>query len=107
MNTPALVPCLLALCAPAVNAQNPPKPAVADPLEAQAPVPPAVAPSPLAQYRRHSAVEVKPGAWRAANDTVNRVGGWRTYAREAPAPGADTAPAADAAAKPAPPAHKH
>ena len=42
-------------------------------------------------YTRHSDTPV--GPWREVNDTVQRVGGWRAYAREAAAPG----PAASAA----------
>jgi hypothetical protein len=35
-------------------------------------------------YTRHSDTAV--GPWRAVNDTVQRAGGWRAYAREAAAP---------------------
>jgi hypothetical protein len=35
-------------------------------------------------YTRHSDTPV--GPWREVNDTVQRVGGWRAYAREAAAP---------------------
>ncbi len=76
----------------------------ADPLQANADVPPAPTPTPFAQYRPHTSVAVQAGAWRAANEQANRVGGWRTYAREAqaqaPAPGG-------AATAPPPAAHKH
>jgi hypothetical protein len=46
------------------------------------------------------------GSWREANDTVNRIGGWRAYAREAkppesPPPAANGTAAAVAPAKPA------
>ena len=76
----------------------------ADPLQASADVPLAHAPAPFAQYRPHTSVTVQPAAWRAANEQVNRVGGWRTYAREAQAP----APApGGAASSPPPAAHKH
>lgn len=47
--------------------------------------------------------DVKPQSWKAANDTVGRIGGWRAYAREAaeaPAPGA-AAPASAAVPAPA------
>ena len=90
MNIPALMACLLAASAAAASAQVAPTPTAADPLQAQAVVPPAAALSPLAHYRRHSPVVMQPGAWRAANDTVSRVGGWRTYAREAQTPAAGT-----------------
>jgi hypothetical protein len=47
----------------------------------------------------------KLGSWREANDTVARIGGWRTYLKEsqtpdAAAPGATNVPAAPAAAAP-------
>lgn len=61
-----------------------------DPLDARAAVPPVAHVSPLAVYRR--AGELSVGSWREANDTVTRIGGWRTYAREAAAPAA-SAPA--------------
>jgi len=62
-----------------------------DPLDPQAVVPAPVYRSALDGYRRHS--DAKPTPWRQANDTVERIGGWRTYAREAnaPAPGASAA----------------
>jgi hypothetical protein len=41
--------------------------------------------------------------WKQANETVNRIGGWRTYLREAQQPDpAPTAPAGRAASAPAP-----
>lgn len=69
----------------------------ADPLDPQARVPAATYPSPLAGYRRLG--EDKPVSWKAANETVHRIGGWRAYAREAQAP--DAAPAAGARGAPA------
>ena len=33
----------------------------------------------------------KPGSWRDANDTVNRIGGWRSYLKEAQEPDAKPA----------------
>lgn len=56
----------------------------ADPLDASAAVPPLVFQSTLAAYQRHAEQPV--GSWREANDTVNRIGGWRAYAREARQP---------------------
>jgi hypothetical protein len=46
------------------------------------------------------------GSWREANDTVNRIGGWRAYAREAkqpqsPPPATTGTPAPMAPGKPA------
>jgi hypothetical protein len=77
------------------------------PLDAQAATPPLVHRSALASYRKLTA-ESPPVAWRAANDTVERVGGWRALAREANAPEpAASAPApaeaAPRATRPAPP----
>ncbi len=57
---------------------------------AQAEVPAAQYRSAFAGYRRHA--EAAPTAWKDANDTVTRIGGWRAYAREAAAPAA-SAPA--------------
>jgi hypothetical protein len=63
----------------------------ADPLDPQARVPAATYSSPLATYRRLG--DDTPVSWKAANETVNRIGGWRAYAREAQQPD----PAASAA----------
>lgn len=69
------------------NAQRP------DPLNPKAEVPPAAYKSALGSYR--PAGEVKVGSWRDANDTVTRIGGWRTYTREANQPeGAAATPTA-------------
>lgn len=52
-----------------------------DPMDPTAPVPPLHWRSSLSAY---PAWRDEPlGDWRAANDTVGRVGGWRAYAREA------------------------
>lgn len=72
----------------------PPK---ADPLDAKASVPRVVYQSSLARYQRYAEQPV--GSWREANETVNRIGGWRAYAREASqadAPAASSTPAAPA-----------
>jgi hypothetical protein len=61
-----------------------------DPLNALAVVPAVVHSSAFAGYRRHD--EAAPIAWKDANDTVTRIGGWRAYAREAAKP-SPTAPA--------------
>jgi hypothetical protein len=65
-----------------------------DPLNPDAPVPPASHASSLAHYRPAGETEVAP--WKATNDTVGRIGGWRAYAREASAPPASAAPASAA-----------
>lgn len=91
-----------------------------DPLDPQAAVPSFRPASALSRYRAAGKVEV--GDWKAANDTVTRIGGWRTYAREAaavelplpaPAPAAagaapaNVAPVPAAAASAAGPHHRH
>jgi hypothetical protein len=74
------------------TAQAPKRP---DPLNADAPVPALVFRSSLANHRRLQDQAV--GSWSQANETVNRIGGWRTYAREASRPDAATTPPASAA----------
>jgi hypothetical protein len=85
--------------APPASSARPASTAPADPLNPQARVPPAVYVSPLAGYRRLG--EDKAVPWREANETVNRIGGWRAYAREAQQP-EPTAPARPASAP-----HRH
>lgn len=73
----------------------------ADPLDAQARVPAVNYQSPLAGYRRLG--EDKRLSWKEANETVNRIGGWRAYAREAQQPdSAASAPGTGQGARPAP-----
>ena len=55
-----------------------------DPADPGASVPAAAYRSPFASYRALGDEAV--GDWRAANDEVGRIGGWRAYAREAQAP---------------------
>ena len=55
-----------------------------DPLDAQAGVPAVTYSSSLAGYRPLG--DDKRIPWKAANETVNRVGGWRAYTREAQQP---------------------
>jgi hypothetical protein len=107
-------PAALAQGRPAASADNrtpsrlPPSPAVRpDPADPAVPVPLAVHRSALAGT---SAPPVDaPTPWRSANETVNRIGGWRAYAREAAAPPAS--PGADDSRSPsrpaASPAHRH
>jgi len=47
-------------------------------------------------YRKFSDEPVAP--WRQSNDTVRKIGGWRTYAREAQAGASALAPVASPAA---------
>jgi hypothetical protein len=71
-----------------------------DPLLASEAVPAVVFRSSLAGYRRFQEQPV--GSWQQANETVNRIGGWRAYAREASQPETPTAPIAAPAAAPVP-----
>jgi hypothetical protein len=64
-----------------------------NPGDPKASVPPVRYESPFSRYRPNADVEV--GAWRDANQTVGRIGGWRIYGREAVAdPKADSGPPA-------------
>ena len=56
----------------------------ADPLDAQARVPDVAYVSSLASFRRLG--DDPRTDWRQANEVVNRIGGWRAYAREASQP---------------------
>lgn len=78
-----------------------PAPTQRDPLNAAVPVPPFVYRSALAEHKRYGEVPV--ASWQQANETVNRIGGWRVYAREASLPDA-TAPSAAASAPSSAPA---
>lgn len=111
----AAVAALLALSAapPAAHAQAAPaeRAPAPDPLDPQASVPAASPPKALRRYR--AATTPEPGGWREANERVTRIGGWKTYLREAQQPevpaAAASAPAAPAPA-PAPtrpPEHRH
>jgi hypothetical protein len=86
--------------APAVTSTSATRaPAVRDPLDPRAAVPPLHHRSALAAYR--AVQDSKPTAWREANDTTARVGGWRAYARQAQASDGASLPAMPAAATPA------
>jgi hypothetical protein len=80
---------------------------------AQTPARPAATTAPAAGAATRSALEgyqpytdEKTVDWKAANDSVGRIGGWRAYAREAAQPGPQ-APAAPAAATSDPHAGHH
>lgn len=82
--------------------------ALTSPVEAQMPsdsadpvarVPAATYRSPFAGYRPLGDDAV--GNWRAANDEVGRIGGWREYAREAQGAGASRGEPDKAQPKPA------
>jgi hypothetical protein len=85
---------------PIANGQAAPgRPERADPLDPQVRVPAVTHTSPLARYRRLG--DDKRVPWTEANETVNRIGGWRAYAREALQPDpAASAPAARATVAP-------
>ena len=87
--------------------------AAPDPANAQAPVPPIQYRSPFRDYRPLG--DDKLLSWKASNDEVAKIGGWRVYAKEAREPQAaapvpePTKPAPDAlkpsAPVPAAPVH--
>jgi hypothetical protein len=58
--------------------------AAPDPVDEKAVVPPVKYQSPFRDYRALG--DVKPVAWKDANDEVGRIGGWRTYAKEVSEP---------------------
>lgn len=97
-----LMPAALLAAISAAMAQSPGTTGKADPLDAQASVPRLVHESPLTQYRKHS--DEKLVSWREANDTVGRIGGWRTYLREARQPDPAPAPSTVTPVTPAAPA---
>lgn len=86
----------LALLTGALSAQAEPRRPGSrpDPLDPQAPVPALTYVSSLKAEPR--ATSDKPLSWREANDTAARIGGWRTYLREAQQPGPAAAPASAA-----------
>ena len=71
------------------QAQTALKAARPDPLDPKVSVPLLSYESSFSQYRRLG--DEKPVAWRDANSTVARIGGWRVYAREAQQPDPATA----------------
>jgi hypothetical protein len=118
MKLSILLAAAIVLAGPAIATES--NAATTDPSNGNALVPPVKYQSPFHGYRPLG--EDKAIPWKAANDEVQRIGGWREYAREArepatPAPpGAAaplnplTAPAAQAPTVPdakRPPAHDH
>lgn len=79
--------------------------------QTQAPPPAAPAVTYRSTFEGYQPFNDQPvGAWKAANDTVGRIGGWRAYAKEArQADGkpADAPAAAPAAAPARAPGHQH
>jgi hypothetical protein len=55
----------------------------------------------LSRYK--AMTDQKLGSWREANDTVTRIGGWRTYLKESQAPDVVTPTAPSAGSAPATP----
>ncbi|MBC7942591.1 MAG: hypothetical protein H7Z19_23040 [Chitinophagaceae bacterium] len=103
---PSLLFTLLLATQALAQSPNPTRP---DPLDPKAQVPSVRYESAFMQFRRIG--DDKPVAWREANDAVARIGGWRTYAREAQQPdpaavekpaAASDEPASAAAATPTP-----
>jgi hypothetical protein len=84
---------------PTVFLVRPAPPVAADPLDPQARVPAASYTSALSTYRRLGEDKTLP--WKEANETVNRIGGWRAYARKAQQPDAAVP------ARPASAPHRH
>ncbi|MFM9966992.1 MAG: hypothetical protein ACKVQK_01115 [Burkholderiales bacterium] len=77
-----------------------------NPAEAAAPVSPLVYQSTFSSYRGFAEQAVQD--WRESNDNVGRIGGWRSYAREAqPSKPAAKNPIAPAASGGASDAHPH
>lgn len=107
-----LVRAALCTSAFAVQAQGAGSPTAAppvrpDPLDAKASVPALTYSSPFSRFRGLG--DDKPVSWREANEAVARIGGWRTYAREAQQPdavpsgtAAPTVPKPDGAGRAAP-----
>lgn len=91
--------CIAAFAFPALAiAQQTARP---DPADPRVSVPPVIYVSPLKQYQPLGDEQVT--SWKAANELVEKIGGWQVYAKEAQAP----APAADQSARPdQPPAPK-
>jgi hypothetical protein len=98
---PWLWPVIALTVASAASAQTD-RAAKPDPLDPHASVPAVRHESSLSGFRRLT--DQKPVPWREANETVGRIGGWRTYAREArePAPSESTPAAGSSAESPTP-----
>lgn len=104
-NTLRVLAAAMSCASLATFAQTAPPRARPDPLDPAAQVPALVYRSSLPTTRERDAE--KPISWREANDLVTRIGGWRSYAREAQAgsaPPATPSPAAAATVLPVPPA---
>lgn len=104
-SIPAFAAAAAALTATLVAvAQTPataPRARPADPADASIAVPAPAYRSAFAGYRRLADAPLVD--WKAANDEVERIGGWRAYAREAAAPAPAAASAPERARVPQPP----
>lgn len=97
-------PWVAALSLAALAQAQPARP-VSDPLDPKAAVPPVQHRSAMSGYR--PLAEAPVGSWKEANERVNRIGGWRVYAREATQPASPSESAAQPASAPASAAHRH
>ena len=105
---PRLFIAILSLASFSLHAQTSPHSSLAaDPLDPLARVPQTTYQSPLINYRGFG--EDQPTSWREANETVNRIGGWRAYARESmPTDAAPASPSSGGGSAGAPGGHgKH
>lgn len=84
----------LLLALPAAAEHAAPTGARPDPFDAEASVPPLAYRSAFSDYRPLADDKV---GWKEANDEVGRIGGWRSYAKEANAPESPARGAATAA----------
>jgi hypothetical protein len=96
----ALMPLAFCLGAQAQSHTHTTRP---DPLDPKASVPAVFYESSLMAPRL---MAENPPSWRQANDTVNRIGGWRAYAREAQQPNAAAVPPASKTSPPMPGHHE-
>lgn len=74
-----------------------------DPADPKISVPPANYASPLQQYRPLADEPVAP--WKTSNDVVEKIGGWRVYAKEVQEAAPDSAPTVRPVQPPAPQAY--
>lgn len=92
-----IAPAVLWMAAAVACAQPSPGVARADPMDPGAEVPALRHESAFAGYRRLGDEAVM--SWKEANETVNRIGGWRAYARETTAPAQPARDSGDAGAR--------
>lgn len=93
----AIAPVALLLTVTVAGAQPVPGAARADAMDPGAEVPAQRHESAFAGYRRLGDEPVM--SWREANETVNRIGGWRAYARETAEPAQPARDDGDAGAR--------